>query len=115
MKRVASDNQIPHGMIPSMNRQAIVAKLRENEAALRARGVMYAALFGSRARGEGEPASDIDILVEIAPDFPMDVFQYIDVVHVIEDMFAERVDVSNRAAMKSHVRPAAERDAIYAL
>jgi uncharacterized protein len=97
-----------------MDRETIIARLRENEAALRMRGVTHAALFGSRARAEGEPDSDIDILVEIATDFPMDVFQYIDVVHAIEDMFAERVDVSNRAAMKSHVRPAAERDAIYA-
>ena len=48
------------------------------------------------------------------PDFPMDVFQYIDVVHTIEDMFVERVDVSNRVAMRSHVRPDAERDAVYA-
>jgi len=33
-----------------MDRQAIIDKLRENEAALRARGVAHAALFGSRAR-----------------------------------------------------------------
>jgi uncharacterized protein len=97
-----------------MDRQAIIARLRENEPALRARGVAHAALFGSRARGEDEADSDIDILVEIAPDFPMDVFQYVGVVHAIEDMFAEPVDVSNRAAMKAHVLPSAERDAIYA-
>jgi predicted nucleotidyltransferase len=97
-----------------MDRQTIIARLRENEAALRARGVMHAALFGSRARGEGDPNSDIDILVEIAPDFPMDVFQYVGVVHAIGDLFAGRVDVSNHAAMKPHVRPTAERDAIYA-
>ena len=64
-----------------MDRQAIIAKLRENEAALKARGVSHAALFGSRARGEGRPGSDIDILVEIEPSFPMDVFQYLGVVH----------------------------------
>jgi hypothetical protein len=33
-----------------MNRQEILAKLKENEAALRSRGVSHAALFGSRAR-----------------------------------------------------------------
>jgi uncharacterized protein len=64
-----------------MDRQAIIAKLRENEAALKARGVSHAALFGSRARGESRPGSDIDILVEIEPSFPMDVFQYVGVVH----------------------------------
>ncbi len=97
-----------------MDKQAIIARLRENEATLKARGVSHAALFGARARGEDQADSDIDIFVEIAPDFPMDVFQYVDVVQAIEDMFAEPVDVSNRAAMKPHVRPAAERDAIYA-
>ncbi len=97
-----------------MDKQAIIARLRENEATLKARGVSHAALFGSRARGEDQADSDIDIFVEIAPDFPMDVFQYVGVVQAIEDMFAEPVDVSNRAAMKPHVRPAAERDAIYA-
>jgi predicted nucleotidyltransferase len=33
-----------------MNREEIIARLRENEAALRERGVAHAALFGSRAR-----------------------------------------------------------------
>ena len=97
-----------------MDTAAIIAKLRENQAALKARGVSHAALFGSRARSENRAGSDIDILVEIDPDFPMDLFQYIGVVHAIEDMFPEPVDVSNRAAMKAHVRPSAERDAIYA-
>jgi hypothetical protein len=33
-----------------MNGEAIIARLRENEAALLARGVAHAALFGSRAQ-----------------------------------------------------------------
>jgi predicted nucleotidyltransferase len=33
-----------------MNRQEILDRLRENERALRERGVIHAALFGSRAR-----------------------------------------------------------------
>ncbi len=92
----------------------IIARLKENEAALRARGVVHAAVFGSRARGDNRPDSDIDIMVEIDPDFPMDVFQYVGVVHAIEDLFHLRVDVSNRIAQRSHVRPSAARDAIYA-
>jgi predicted nucleotidyltransferase len=38
-----------------MNGQEILAKLREHETALRARGVTHAALFGSRARGSDRP------------------------------------------------------------
>jgi hypothetical protein len=76
--------------------------------------VAHAALFGSVARGESHPDSDIDIMVEIAPEIPMGVFQYVGIVHSIEDLFPVRVDVSNRVALKPHVRPSAERDAIYA-
>ncbi len=97
-----------------MDKQDILARLRANEAALKASGVSHAALFGSRARGDNRPDSDIDIMVEIAPDVRMGVFQYVGIVHSIEDMFPVPVDVSNRIAMKSHVRPSAERDAVYA-
>ena len=97
-----------------MNTQDILDRLWENERALRLRGVTHAALFGSRARGDDRPDSDIDILVEIAADYPMDVFQYVGVVHAIEDLFPLSVDVSNLAAQKPHVRPTALRDAVYA-
>jgi uncharacterized protein len=97
-----------------MDTQDIIARLKDNEAALRRQGVAHAALFGSRARGDNRPDSDIDIMVEIEPDAHVGVWGYVGIVHTIEDMFPLRVDVSNREAQKPHVRPSAERDAIYA-
>lgn len=97
-----------------MNRDAILQTLKTAEATLRARGVAHAALFGSVARGEAQPDSDIDIMVEIAPDAEMGVFDYLGIVHMIEDLFPASVDVSDRQALKPHVRPSAERDAVYA-
>jgi predicted nucleotidyltransferase len=44
----------------------------------------------------------------------MDVFRYVGIVHSIEDLFPVRVDVSNRIALKPHVKPIAEREAVYA-
>ena len=60
-----------------MNRQEILDRLRDNERALRARGVMHAALFGSRARGDDRPDSDTDIMIEVAPDVRMTVYDYV--------------------------------------
>jgi len=97
-----------------MDRQQIIDCLRKNERSLRERGVTRAALFGSRARGDNKPDSDIDIMVEIGPNAPIGLFDYVSIVHSIEDLFPVRVDVSDGMAMKAHVRPSAERDAIYA-
>jgi uncharacterized protein len=97
-----------------MDKQDILSRLRENESALKAQGVCHAALFGSRARGDASPDSDIDIMVEIAPDARMDLFQYVGIVQYIEELFPGRVDVANREGLKALVRPNIERDAIYA-
>lgn len=102
--------------VGTMQRESVIAKLKDAEAELRSRGVLHAALFGSTARGEERPDSDIDVMVEIDPEAHqrMDVFDYIGIVHIIEGLFSNRVDVSNRVAMKEHTRPTAERDAVYA-
>ena len=97
-----------------MKRDEIIRKLRDREADLRAQGVAHAALFGSVARGDAHPESDIDIMVEIAPEARIGLFQYVGIVHYLEDMFSGRVDVANRAGLKPLVRPAVEREAIYA-
>lgn len=99
-----------------MNGQEIIAKLRENEAELRARGVTHAALFGSRARGEATADSDTDIMVEIDPDAPVGVYEYVEIKEYIASLFEGRVDVVDREALKPYVRPErpATADAIYA-
>ena len=67
-----------------MDRNAILARLREHERALRERGVNHAALFGSRARGDNRPDSDIDIRVEIGP---MSRWGYVGKTQFIEGLF----------------------------
>ncbi|MBI1981196.1 MAG: nucleotidyltransferase family protein [Methylocystis sp.] len=97
-----------------MNAQQIVAVLRENEAALRARGVAHAALFGSHARGDARPDSDIDIMIEIAPGAVRDIYSYVGLKDFIEELFSGSVDVVNREFLKPYIRPTAEADAIHA-
>lgn len=97
-----------------MNRDEILARLRENEAGLRKRGVAHAALFGSRARGDERPESDTDILIAIDPSSPVGVWEYAGIKAYIASLFEGPVDVLDRDGLKPYVKPAATAEAIYA-
>jgi uncharacterized protein len=97
-----------------MNSQEILARLKENETALRSRGVSHAALFGSRARGDNRPDSDVDIMIEIDPEAHVGVWGYAGLKEYIAALFDGPVDVVDREALKSYVAPAATADTIYA-
>jgi predicted nucleotidyltransferase len=69
-----------------MTRDEIIAKLRANAAAIKAEGVTKLAIFGSRARDDARPDSDIDVLVEVAPDSSFSLLNLIGVEHIIKDV-----------------------------
>jgi predicted nucleotidyltransferase len=97
-----------------MTRQDAIAILAANRDALVARGVRHAALFGSVARDEGRPGSDLDILIELDPNARIGIFEYVGIKRFIAELFPDPVDVVDRRGLKPHVRPSAESDAIYA-
>ena len=54
--------------IADITLEEIVAKLRGVAPAIRAEGVSKLAIFGSRARGDARPDSDLDVLIDTEPD-----------------------------------------------
>jgi uncharacterized protein len=97
-----------------MDRMDILARLKANEPALRARGVAHAALFGSRARGEARPDSDTDIMIEVDPTARVGVYEYVALKEFIAGLFDGPVDMVSRDGLKPFVRPTVTAEAIYA-
>jgi uncharacterized protein len=97
-----------------MRRDEVIARLKEAEPALRARGIRRAAVFGSIARGDDRPDSDIDILVEFEPGAEGTIYEYVRVKEFIASLFNGPVDVIDRDALKPHLRAPAARDTFYA-
>ncbi len=67
----------------------------------------------SRAASAAGPGSDIDIMVDLAPDAQVDVFEYIMITQYLADLFDKKMDVANRASLKKLVSPNPERDAVH--
>ncbi len=97
-----------------MDKQQVIDILKSYEAELRHRGILHAALFGSVARGDNRPDSDIDIMIEIDPAAHITVFDYVGLKEYIASLFAITVDVVDRHALKPYIRPPVESDSIYA-
>jgi predicted nucleotidyltransferase len=53
-------------------------------------------------------------MIEIDPDAPVGVYEYVRIKEYIAGLFEGRVDVVDREGLKPYVRPAATTDAIYA-
>ncbi len=74
-----------------MNGPDAIAILRQFEPALRQRGVVHAALFGSVARGKKHSGSDLDIMVEIDPDARITVFDYVELKEYAQGVYCQAV------------------------
>jgi hypothetical protein len=83
--------------------EAIIAKLREIAPAIRAGGVTKLALFGSRARGDARPDSDLDVLVDAVSRGAVPPFDLFKVLHLIEDATGLRAQISMRDLLKPRV------------
>ena len=81
----------------------IIAKLREIAPAIRALGVTKLAVFGSRARGDARPDSDLDILVDTTPHGMAPPFELFKVQHLIEDTIGISTQVSIGKLLKPRV------------
>ena len=88
--------------------------LRAHECELKARGVKHAAIFGSLARGQARPDSDVDVLVELDRESKLGLFAYAGIVEDIGDLFARRADVANAHALRPSMSRSILSDAVYA-
>lgn len=93
-----------------MRRSEVLDQLRNHVEALRSQGVKELFLFGSVARDEAKPGSDVDLLVEF--EGPASFDRFMEVKFLLEDILSTRVDLVTPGALKPLIRPQVTRDAI---
>ena len=94
-------------------RAHVLRILREHEAELRAQGVIGLRLFGSMARGEAGPNSDVDLIAEIDRSKRFSLLDLVGLQDSLSDLLDRKVDVGTTVSkMRSRMRDRFEADAI---
>ncbi len=95
-----------------MNRDDILAILRHRQAELTRMGVRHAALFGSVARGDDRPDSDVDVMIEVNSAVVRGIFAIGHIQQSIQDWIGRPVDLARRDRLRPGVAREAEQDAV---
>ncbi len=61
-------------------------------------------VFGSAARGERRPDSDIDLLVEFLPDAEVDLFDHAGLMLDLTELLGRKVDLVSKNGLKPLIR-----------
>ena len=85
-----------------MNRDDVIRRLQPHLDELRARGVRSLELFGSVARGQERPESDVDLLVQFDP--VPGLLEYLSIKHRLEDLLGRPVDLVMASGLKAALR-----------
>jgi hypothetical protein len=97
-----------------MEKSAIIAKLREHEPELKAAGIVRLSLFGSVARGDQTPQSDVDLMADFDKTKRYTLLTMGRLENRLADLLGTKVDLSSPDWMKDSVRKQALREAVVA-
>jgi uncharacterized protein len=97
-----------------MDRSAVLQKLREHAPELRAAGLLHVRVFGSTARGESGPSSDVDLLVEFDPAKRQALVAVGSLQSRLSELLNAHVDLSATEWLREGVRPRAVAEAVLA-
>jgi predicted nucleotidyltransferase len=97
-----------------MNREQVIAALRGHETELRAAGITRLSLFGSTARGDCRPDSDIDLLAAFDETRRISLLTVAGIEHQISRMLGRTVEIVEEGTLKPRVRRNVEAEAVRA-
>lgn len=94
-----------------MDRDRVIMTLRAHEADLHRAGVARLYLFGSVARQEARPDSDVDLFFDTDnPRFSL--IELVDVQEQVNQILGTNADVMTRASLHPMLRPRIEAEAL---
>lgn len=94
-----------------MTRTTVISRIRKRKAELTKLGVKSLSIFGSVARGEELPDSDVDILVEFDGRTTFD--RFMDTKFYLEEILGRKVDLVTPQAIKPRMKSYIMQDLVH--
>ncbi len=61
-------------------------------------------LFGSALREDFTPDSDVDVLVSFEPDIPWSLYDWMDMIEELQEIFQRKVDLVEKSGLRNPFR-----------
>jgi uncharacterized protein len=98
-----------------MTRDEIITRIRKHADAIRAEGATSLYLFGSAAREDMGPASDIDVFVDYDPESRFSLLNLSGIRLIVMDELSREVDITTRSSLRPPLREKILKDAVRVL
>ena len=95
-----------------MHREATINAIRSHEAELRALGIAGCALFGSVARGDAGPDSDVDVAVRLDATKRVSLFDLAEINHRLERLLGTKVDLVSEGGLRPRFKAQVDADRV---
>ena len=95
-----------------MRRDEVVARLKSAEHDIRSLGANALYLYGSHARDEARPDSDVDVFIDKDPSRPFGFDEFMDIYFKLQSILGTEVGYTTREGLVDFYRPDIEREAI---
>lgn len=95
-----------------MTRDEVLKKLADSRDQLHAMGLSSVSVFGSVARNEAGPESDVDLLVAFSK--PIGLFAFVRTQNALSDLLGRPVDLVTADALREEFRAQIEAEALRA-
>jgi predicted nucleotidyltransferase len=95
-----------------MRRDEALARLKAAAPAIRSLGASALYLYGSHARDEARPDSDVDVFIDKDPRRPFGFDAFMDIYFKLQEALGTEVGYTTRDGLVGFYRPDIEREAI---
>jgi predicted nucleotidyltransferase len=95
-----------------MRRNEVLSKLKSAEPAIRALGASALYLYGSHARDEARPDSDVDVFIDKDPARRFGFDEFMAIYFKLQETLGTEIGYTTREGLVEFYRPDIEREAI---